>query len=321
MLFRHNHRLVINNKLKWDDHVDYLTDKVSRRIGILRVLKFRLTRKCLKTVYITHIRSVLEYCSTIWDSCTAELSSTLEQLQRECIRIITGLTAYCRVDNLYRESGLDTLFERRRQQRLVFLYKALFLNQCPSYFRALFPAFRDDPTVRHGRHYKTFESYPVTTSETFLQSFFPRTIRDWNQLELPCREASSLSTFKKLIKPPEIILPVLLEIPRYPSILYSRLKYACSALNSHLHHANLVPSPLCSCNTGIEDLFHYLYNCPLYDHQRDLLMFELDEMGLLDLSIPVLFDMERHITDESTLFRAQASVFKYIVNTKRFSEH
>ena len=144
--------LVINNKLSWHDHIDYLTEKVTRRIGILRMLKFRLTRSCLRTVYITHVRSVMEYCCTIWDSCNAEQALTLERLQRDCLRIITGLTAYCRNDNLYRESGLDTLFERRRQQRLVLLYKAAILSECPSYFLSILPPLRNDPTARDVRH-------------------------------------------------------------------------------------------------------------------------------------------------------------------------
>ena len=52
--------LIINNSLTWKDHIDYLVTKVSKRIGILRALKFRLTRTCLRTIYMTHIRSVLE---------------------------------------------------------------------------------------------------------------------------------------------------------------------------------------------------------------------------------------------------------------------
>ena len=138
-------------------------------------LKFRLTRSCLRTVYIAHIRSLMEYCCTVWDNCTAAQSLTLERLQYASLRIITGLTAYCRIDNLFRESGLDSLFERRRQQRLVLLYKSAILQQTPHYFNALLPPLRNDPNVRGDRQINTFAPYPVTQSETFLQSFFPKT--------------------------------------------------------------------------------------------------------------------------------------------------
>ena len=111
---------------------------------------------------------------------------------------------------------------------------------------------------------------------------------------------------------------MLLELPRYSSILYSRLKYGCSSLNSDLFNSNLVPTPLCSCRTDIEDLFHFLYNCPLYDVIRENLMFELPELGLYYISIPAIFDCDSHITDPAIIYRAQSAIYKFLISTRRF---
>ena len=257
MVDSHKHLgLVINTSLTWNDHIDYTMDKVSKRIGILRMLKHRLTRSCLRTIYVTHIRSVLEYCDVVWDGCQAYNALALERLQCDCIRIITGLPIFCRLDNLYRESGFDTLTERRRQHRLILLYKTAILGKAPSYFKDLLTELRNDPTVRGYRHVMTFAPYPITDSMTYLKTFFPATTKEWNSLDVGCRRAPSLSTFKFLIRPVPIAIPPLKELPRYPSILYTRLKYACSGLNAHLNHSNIIPSPLCACATGVEDLWY-----------------------------------------------------------------
>ena len=316
----HSHKhlgLVLNDTATWKDHIDYLTKKTAKRIGILRSLKYRLSRAALRTIYITHIRSILEYCDVVWDGCGAAQSVLLEGLQRDCLRIITGLPTFCRLDHLYKESGICPLFERRRQHRLLLLFKSVILNQCPSYFNSLITPLRIDPSVRNDRHLNTFSPYPVTRSATFLRSFFPTTISDWNQLDVASRCATSISAFKRLIGVITPAIPILLEKPRFASIIYSRLKCNCSSLNYHLFHSNLVDSPMCPCNTGPENTFHYLYNCPFYDVEREILMLDLDDIGLIDLS--VLFDCEAHNNDPAKILAIQSSLYRFIISTKRFS--
>ena len=317
----HSHKhlgLVLNDDMTWTDHLDHLTTKVSKRIGILRSLKSRLNRSCLRTIYVAHIRSILEYCGVVWDGCTTLQDVGLERLQTECLRIITGLPLYCRLNHLYTMTGLDRLSVRRRRQRLVLLYKAVVLHRCPQYFLDLLPVLRHDVNARNMRNLNTFYLNFATTSAKFLRSCIPRTLDEWNKLPLSARTASSLSSFKQLIRPPSTSsIPYIVEQPRYTSIQYTRLKFNCSALNSDLFDSNLVPSSTCQCNTGPEDLFHYLYNCPFYDTQRARLMEELDNLGLFHLSIPVLFDCGASLPTHLTP-RVQSAVFRYIQSTRRF---
>ena len=79
-----------------------------------------------------------------------------------------------------------------------------------------------------------------------------------------------------------------------------------------------MPSPQCDCGTGIEDLFHFLYNCPFYDVIRERLMFDLTALGLINISIPVLFDCDLHIDNSATIHRLQEALFRYIISTRRF---
>ena len=180
----------------------------------MRSLKFRLHRNCLKTIYVSHIRSALEYCNVVWDKCTAEQALKLEHLQLDCIRIITGFTKFCIKENLYRESGFDTLSERRRQHRLVMIFKAVALNECPPYFLELLPTLRRDATVRNNRHYFTFEPYHIARNNTFLHSFLPKTIKEWNSLSVEARSATNLRFFKMKIRPLPVNTSSVLQNPR-----------------------------------------------------------------------------------------------------------
>ena len=61
----------------------------------------------------------MEYSSTVWDGCTAYEKESLEKIQNEAARIVTGLTRSVSLENLYSEIGWLSLSDRRRYQKLV----------------------------------------------------------------------------------------------------------------------------------------------------------------------------------------------------------
>ena len=175
--------------MTWSDHIEYITRKVTKRIGVLRSLKYKVGRSCLKQIYVSYIRPILEYCDVIWDICTTNLFLDIKRLQNDCLRVMTGLTRYCRTDNLYLDSGLAPLHERRRQHRLVLLFKAI-LGECPPYFHQLLPILRIDPHTRSNRNLYSFE-LNICHLSTFRHSYIPRTVRDWNELDIQMRTATT----------------------------------------------------------------------------------------------------------------------------------
>ena len=74
-------------------------------------------------MYISFLRLILEYGSTVLDSCTQYEKDNLEKVQHEAARIVNGLTRSVALRNLYKEIGWITLEERRRYQKLVIAYK------------------------------------------------------------------------------------------------------------------------------------------------------------------------------------------------------
>jgi hypothetical protein len=45
--------VILNNRATWSDHLDAIITKISKRIGLLRSLKYKLNRSSLKTIYVT----------------------------------------------------------------------------------------------------------------------------------------------------------------------------------------------------------------------------------------------------------------------------
>ena len=94
---------------------------------VLRKLKLILKREILEKIYLTFIRSLLEYSCEVWDNCSQTDNDRLETLQLEAARIVTGLTVYSSRDSLYQETGWENLSSRRERR------KNMYHGHAPSY--------------------------------------------------------------------------------------------------------------------------------------------------------------------------------------------
>ena len=59
---------------------------------------------------------MLEYADIIWNNIPEYLGDKLERIQIEAARIVTGATKLCSKQNLYYDTGWETLSERRKTQ-------------------------------------------------------------------------------------------------------------------------------------------------------------------------------------------------------------
>ena len=105
--------VILNFKGQWHDHIENVVKSAAKIIGIMRKLKYNLSRKALNQIYFSYVLPVLECSSIVWDGCSQHDSSTFDKLQHKAARIVTGLTRSVSLENLYRECGWIPLSERR----------------------------------------------------------------------------------------------------------------------------------------------------------------------------------------------------------------
>jgi hypothetical protein len=63
------------------------------------------------------------------------------------------------------------------------------------------------------------------------------------------------------------------------NVLQNRLSNRCSALNSDLYRANLIPNALCSCGKSDEIAMHFLLHCKNYIAQRNIFLIGIREIS------------------------------------------
>lgn len=162
--------VVIRSDLKWNSHVSMIIKKANKRLHLLRLCK----KAGLKTtelilIYTSIIRSVLEYCSTVWHTALPKyLHNDLERVQKRALSIIFPGIDY---GQSLQMSHLASLFDRREAQ-----CKKLFLSmkKVDHKLHCLLPAAR--PMTHDLRNGMPLQ---VTRARTqrYFNSFVPYCVR------------------------------------------------------------------------------------------------------------------------------------------------
>ena len=81
--------LIISSNLKWNKHIDHISIKVSKVIGIMFCLKYIVPCDVLQTLYNSLIMPHFQYCLLAWGS-TIKNGHKLYLLQKKAVRIINS---------------------------------------------------------------------------------------------------------------------------------------------------------------------------------------------------------------------------------------
>ena len=310
---KHKHLgLIFNNNLHWGEHINCIIMKAQTKLNILRSLKFKLDRKTLQIMYFSFIRPLLEYSDIIWDNCPTYLKQSVEKVNIEAARIVSGATKLVSLDLLCKEVGWETLDKRREKHKLIQFYK-MIKGLTPSYLSNLIP-FTHEQTHRYRTRNSSQFVQPPCRSNFYFNDFIPSTVRLWNNLPQDIKDIGSLSLFKKALLSDGDTIPSFFHTgTRQGQILHARLRMKCSSLKEHLYSKNIEPSPLCSCGE-VESTSHYLLYCRKYDQERHSLFISLSRQP--PLRVLLYGDKNYSVQDNEHIF---ISVQKFILQTGRFS--
>ena len=144
-------------------------------------------------VYLSHIRPVLEYGSSVWNMGYLGDLRLLERIQRRWTRCILGLEGASYLQRL-RSLNLFSIQGRLLRADLILVYK-IFHNMCSIQPRDIFHFVTDSRTRCH--KYKI--CVPIANIDVRKRFFSVRVIPWWNSLGHDTVEATSIDVFKRLL--------------------------------------------------------------------------------------------------------------------------
>ena len=319
--------LIFQENMSWNLNIDQICKKCSKRVFGLRLIQKLVPRKTLVNLYKTMVRPVIEYACAVYDNLNLYETVRLERIQRNAALIVTGAFTRTATDKLLEDLGWNSLADRRKFYRMSTMYKITH-DLTPNYLKRLLPM----PNVNRTRYnLRNIQDLTLVHSKKqyHAKSFFPKSVREWNQLPIDLRNSPSITTFKNQYKKANMKKENQLYNVGFGigQTNHTRMRLGLSALRAHLFQYTIVDSPICTfCNMQSETEIHYIFHCPTFAAQRAILLANIVDimpygvlaaLGERDLAKTLLFGSER------LTFQTNCKLFEafqeFIVNTKRFN--
>ena len=281
-----------------------------------------------------YIRPHLDYCDIIYhiprlsnQFCSSitlhSLMESIDRIQYQAALFITGTWEGTNRNKLYDKLGWESLSDRRWCRRLIQMFK-IHNGLTPGYLNENLPPKR---RLLYGNNNPNVYYQVSCNSSRFKNSFFPDSIKAWNNLGHTFHSCTSLSTFKSQI---------LTFVRPEPKLTFSindrqglkhifQLRVGLSLLKSHKKSHNFIdtPSDWCECNSAPENTYHYLLQCHLFHFPRIELINSITSIvspynliDVIDNQVIYLYG-HRSISCENNR-KIILSTIKYIKETGRF---
>jgi hypothetical protein len=285
--------LTFNTTLTWSDHITQLVKRAARCTGFLRRISRDVPRLCLETLYKSMIRPIMEYADIVFDGSSDINLKRLEDTQRQAALACTSAYKHTRHEDLLEELGWSPLSIRRKHHRMNVMFKIQH-NLVPPYLHNICPPLTRDRTTYDLRTGMNI-TVPNQRTTTYQKSFFPQSIKDWNNLNKNFRQATSIDSFKDKLKATsnQKSNPLYHHNNNNAAINQTRMRLGLSALSFQRYEYKHIDDPKCrTCNAGIEDPVHYFMTCPTYVLPRPALMINACAI-LFTYDIKVDFRLKR----------------------------
>jgi len=102
--------IIINQKLNWNQHCDYICSKANGTLGLLRRVLCDCNRDAKSRAYTTLVRPKLEYASSTWNPRTKRNINQIEMVQHRAARfVVHDYSRFSHVSPMIKQLGWDTL--------------------------------------------------------------------------------------------------------------------------------------------------------------------------------------------------------------------
>ena len=328
--------LTLDSKLKFSTHINESLSKARKGLGILKLLSRYLSIKTLNVIFKLYVRPHLDFCDVIYHiPCITNpfdssinlnyLMNTLERLQYQAALAITGAWKGTNLSKIYEELGWETLSDRRWSRRLFQFYN-IKNNLTPFYLKIPIPP--EIVRIYGSRSQKVLNDIRCNT-QSYSNSFYPDSVRSWNNIGAELRNSINLKKFKTnilaLVRPPcKNIFDI--QNPQGIRWIY-QLRVGLSPLLDHKwkHNFSDIYSNKCEDCKLPETTEHYILHCTRFDDARHTLLNNVFTLDIPDFDKLKPEDKTKLLLygDFSFLYLINKALIeatiKFVDDTKRFT--
>jgi len=194
--------VIIDDKLIWDEHIKYISNKLAKSIGILTKVRHFLPSKTLVTLYYTLIYPYITYCHLVWGKASHAQLNKLILLQKKVVRIISFSGFQDHSLPLFHNLKILPIDEMYVFCASVLIFK-IFKELYPSTFLRIFNPFSERLSTSSRRAERNLYIFPFARTKLRQNFIFNQAIVIYNEFLSPLgliNVSNSVHHFRKTIK-------------------------------------------------------------------------------------------------------------------------
>ena len=171
----------LDENITWKAHIDYISTKISKSIGILYKSRKYLCKKDLTQLYYSFVHTYLNYANIAWGSTEKSKLQCLYRRQKHAIRLINFADRYTHSKPFFIEMKILNIYELNVFNVLCFMY--LWKNNLSlPIFKVL---FSEKPINKYTLRNNKFMHEPFCRTKFNQYGIAYRAPYLWNKVVLP----------------------------------------------------------------------------------------------------------------------------------------
>ena len=188
----------MDSSLDWKKHIQEISKKVSRSLGVIKYCKRFLRFDTLACLYNSIVDPHLRYCCPVWGVAGANEINHLQELWNRAARIITNSRCDAPSDNLIKQFGWRKIDEMIQYESQFMVYKSIN-GLAPYYLHDLFIRNIANPSYEL-HNTATVLQIPKRNTANGQKGFSCRGAKLWNSLSTEIKWAPATTKFKTVLK-------------------------------------------------------------------------------------------------------------------------
>ena len=189
--------VIVDNKLSWSYHIQYIKKKIAKGIGVICRAKHLLNVKTLCTLYHSFVYPYLNYAAEVWGSaCDTHLLAIIK-LQKKVLRIITNSHRNEHSSPLFQKLSI-LRFEEIHYYKIALMMFKVYHKTTPVVFQKLF--IRNADIHDHETRQAELYHVPIARTNYMLNAISVKGVKIWNELFMKINHDCSYLSFKIALK-------------------------------------------------------------------------------------------------------------------------
>ena len=187
----------VDHKLEWKEHINYISQKLSKSIGIISKAKRILNKSTLINLYYTFVYPYFSYCIHIWGKSFKTYVDKIFKIQKRIVRMLCNAKYLDHTDPLFLECKLLKVNSVYEYAIAIFMYK-IKNDISPKCMKEYFSINSDIHS--YNTRQASLYHVPNYRNDKCQVSIKYQGPTIWNNIPEDIRNSSSLNSFKIHVK-------------------------------------------------------------------------------------------------------------------------